>query len=129
MDGFTDAPQPTPVEQPAPQQIDDQGVDMPDGGVRYRLRQPVQAPGPKGIAEVTEIVCRRPTGMDILQVGNPVLFDPGRAQITHDIEKMPLMIFRLSSVTPAVLGKMTSEDLTGLFWAVTRFFLPPVGSI
>lgn len=97
----------------------------------YRLLVPIPVPGKGGMREISEVAVRRPTGMDILQVGNPVIFDPvsDPPRITHDHKRMPDMIFRLTSLTPPVLAKMDPQDLVGLFWHITPFFMPPVGRI
>ena len=117
-DGFSDLP----PEQAAPAQAEPQAAAT-DPNV-FILGTAISIPGKSG--PQTEIPVRRPTAGDILQVGNPVIFDPvsDPPQITHHPGRMSQMIFRLTGVSPPVQATMDPQDIVGLFWHLTPFFIP-----
>ena len=127
-EGFTDPPAPDDgtgaAGDAAADDAPETSVRYGDEGVTIMLAKPIPVPGRNGIKTVDRVVLRRPTGADILDIGNPVIFDPGRAQVTHDMQRMPLMIFRLSGIAPPALAKMDPQDLVDCFWAITPFFIP-----
>lgn len=90
----------------------------------YTLTTPIKAYG----EEVRVIRFRRPTGMDIVMVGNPVVFmphaDPPRVE--HDYPKLIKMMARLSDppIPSTSLAEMDPQDLVGLAWTVSPFFTP-----
>jgi len=123
-EGFSDPPLEPNPETAAQVEAFEGPIRYGDDGVSHVLAVPITVPAKGGTKTIDRIVFRRPTGGDILEVGNPVIFDPGRAQITHDMQRMPLMIFRLSGVQPPVLAKMDPRDLVDCMWAITPFFIP-----
>jgi len=93
----------------------------------HKLASPIQAYG----NEVTEIVFRKPTGMDIVQQGNPVIFDPisDPPRITFDERKMTAMISALAKIPVSSVQQMDPRDWVACAWMVAPFFVPVPGSV
>lgn len=106
---------------------------LADTRLRFFLSKPIEVPGTKEDpkTKLTEVVFRDPSGADLLAVGNPVIFDPvsNPPRVTHDPEKMAMMIWRLSGVTPGQQGQMAPQDWVGCAWLLTPFFVPPLDQI
>jgi hypothetical protein len=93
----------------------------------YALKTPIEAHGEK----LTELRFRAPTAKDILEIGNPVIFDPVSDPpiMTHDMHKMQAMLSRLAEVPPSSILELGPRDLVSCAWGVTPFFVPEAGSI
>jgi hypothetical protein len=93
--------------------------------VEVKLSTPINSFG----EEISVLKFRRPTGADLIRVGNPVIFDPitDPPRITHDMPKMVQMLVRLSGVPSSSFDHVDPRDLTAAAWAVTNFFLPTPG--
>lgn len=86
------------------------------------LSKPINAYG----EEVKVLRLRKPTGADIIAVGNPCPINPyvDPPEIKHDYKKVALMAARLANVPSSSLERLEAEDLIGLGWAIAPFFLP-----
>ena len=87
---------------------------------------PLRTPIPVYTDKVAELRLRRPTGRDLIQIGNPVIFDPVSEPpvIQHDMPRMAAMLARLSEIPASSIEKLEPEDLVDAAWAVTPFFIP-----
>lgn len=114
---------PPPSQPAAPEQSE---VRPPDER-KHILQKPVMAYG----RELTELVFREPTGMDILKHGNPVVFDPLTTppKITHDWPRMVPMLSDLAKVPMSTISQLHPQDLVACAWIVTPFFMPVPGSL
>jgi hypothetical protein len=90
--------------------------------VWVRLTKPIKSYG----EEVTVIKMRLPTAADIFRLGNPVEFDPisDPPKITHNFQRLQVMIARLANIPSGSLEKMATKDLVACAWALTPHFLP-----
>lgn len=79
--------------------------------------------------KVAEIKFRKPTGGDIIRIGNPVQFDPisNPPRISHDAGKMTAMMARLSGFPSSSFDFMEPQDWVSCAWALTPFFMPTPG--
>ena len=93
----------------------------------HNLAKPIQAHG----ETVSELRFREPTGADIVNVGNPVIFDMASdpPKVTHDDRKMAAMMARLANVPPSSIGLMGPQDWVACAWLLTPFFVPMAGAI
>jgi hypothetical protein len=93
--------------------------------VEVKLSKPINSFG----EEISVLKFRKPTGADLIRVGNPVIFDPitDPPRITHDMPKMVQMLMRLSGVPTSSFDQLDTRDLTAAAWAVTNYFLPTPG--
>lgn len=90
--------------------------------VMYPLSSPIRAYG----EEVTVIKLRKPSGRDLLEVGNPVIFYPHvePPRIEHHMDRVIAMAARTSdpSIPSSSLMEMDPQDMVGLAWAMSQFF-------
>jgi hypothetical protein len=93
--------------------------------VEVKLSKPINSFG----EELSVLKLRRPTGADLIRIGNPVIFDPitDPPRITHDMPKMVQMLMRLSGVPTSSFDQLDPRDLVAASWAVTNYFLPTAG--
>lgn len=95
-----------------------------DSGVVWKLSSPIMAMG----ESVTELRLRRPTGMDVLMVGNPVIMDASAEEpmstVRFDWPILGKMVSRLANVPLSTIGHMTPNELAALAWRLVPFFLP-----
>ena len=101
--------------------------EVDDGSVTVALRSPI----PVFADKVSTIKFRKPTGGDIIRVGNPVVFDPisDPPKITHDEKKMTVMMARLAGVPISSLDFLDPRDWTSCAWALSPFFMPTAGTV
>lgn len=87
---------------------------------------PVYNERTRTIERMKKITFRKPTALDIIELGNPVAYDPisEPPKIDHKPTIMIQMMTRLSGVPLASLAKMEPRDLVSCFWALTPFFMP-----
>lgn len=107
-------------DRPDPEQDDiGQSEDL-----EYTLSKAISAYG----ESVTVLKLRKPTGADLVRIGNPVNFYPHAdpIKIEHDMPKMVAMIARLSNIPSSSIEKIGPQDLIGLAWAISPFFIPAV---
>lgn len=100
-------------------------AEKPDDDLLIQaLAKPVKAHG----EDITELRCRRPTGKDVLELGNPVMVDPFADDpiktARFDWGVMAPMIARLAGVPMSTLGACEPSDLTTLAWKLAVFLLP-----
>lgn len=90
--------------------------------IEFPLRKPLKAYG----EEVSVLKIRKPTGADLLRVGNPVKFYPFAKPplVEHDMPRMIEMVARLSNVPSSSLEQLDPDELTTLAWHVSPFFIP-----
>jgi hypothetical protein len=90
----------------------------------YVLQKPIKSYG----KEVRVIKMRRPTGHDLMAVGNPVVFYPYTTpiKIEHDLPKVLNMVARISEppIPSGSLADMDPNDILGIAWAISPFFTP-----
>jgi hypothetical protein len=93
-----------------------------DVAIVFTLSKPIIAYGD----EVKVLRLRKPTGADLLRVGNPVKFSPFTSPPTveHDYAKVIAMAARLANVPSSSLEKLEPEELTSLAWELSPFFIP-----
>jgi hypothetical protein len=96
--------------------------EQPEAAVEYPLVKPISAYG----EDVSVLKMRKPTGADLLRIGNPVKFSPfsDPPQIEHDYAKVVAMVARLANVPSSSLERLETDDLTALAWVITPFFTP-----
>jgi|ERR1017187_6131952 hypothetical protein len=87
-----------------------------------QLRDPIQ--GLDGMLEA--LTMRKPTGLDLIQCGNPVLFDPisDPPKVEFDMPKMVKMIARLAGISTISVQLMSSSDIVSVCWNLSPHFLP-----
>ena len=75
---------------------------------------------------VSVLKLRKPTGADLIRVGNPVIFSPfaDPPRIEHDMSKVVAMVARLANVPSSSLEALDPQELTSLAWAISPFFVP-----
>lgn len=94
----------------------------PDAAITFTLGKPITAYN----EEVKVLNIRKPTGADLIAVGNPVKFSPFAKppSVEHDFPRLIEMVARLSNVPSSSLQKMEPEEMISLAWAVSPFFIP-----
>lgn len=101
---------------------------LPDGTFVIPLTTaiPVYDEVTKAITRVKVLKFRKPTGLDLIEVGNPVLFNPmaDPPSIEHKTGLMLRMMERLSDIPMASLYKLEPTDMVSCFWALTPVFMP-----
>jgi hypothetical protein len=102
----------------------DAAPDADDDMLVFPLSKPIKAYGDK----ITVIKMRRPEGMDLVIVGNPVIYYPHvePARVEHDFEKVVKMVARLSEpkIPSQSIATLDQKDLVGLAWVISPFFIP-----
>lgn len=90
--------------------------------IEYPLAEPIPAYG----EQVKILKLRKPNGVDLIQVGNPVAFYPyaDPVKVEHDMPKVIAMLARLSGVPSSSIERIGPTDLVGLAWAISPFFIP-----
>ena len=90
--------------------------------IEFKLRTPIVAYGD----EISVLKLRKPTGTDLLRVGNPVKFSPFTTppSVEHDFQRVIEMVARLSGVPSSSIEKMDPQELTALAWEISPFFIP-----
>lgn len=93
-----------------------------DIAVEFPLVKPINAYG----EELKVLKLRKPTGTDLLRIGNPVKFSPysDPPSVDHDYPKVLAMVARLANVPSSSLERLDTDDLTALAWTITPFFIP-----
>lgn len=78
---------------------------------------------------VKALTFRKPTGDDIIRLGNPVEFDAfaDPPKIRHDMPTMVSMMARLSGAPTTSFRHMDPNDLVSCAWALSHFFIPMPG--
>jgi hypothetical protein len=96
--------------------------DDDDAALEYTLKKPILAMG----EEKTVLKFREPTGADLIAVQNPVIFYPYAVpvKIEHDMPKMVAMIARLANIPSSSVAQISPQDLIGIAWLLSPFFLP-----
>jgi Phage tail assembly chaperone proteins, E, or 41 or 14 len=96
--------------------------EKPDIAFEYPLAQPINAYN----EEVSILKIRKPTGIDLIEVGNPVTFYPyaDPVKVEHDFPKVRKMVARLANVPSSSVDRISPQDLIGLAWAISPFFIP-----
>ncbi len=72
---------------------------------------------------VTELPIRKPTGLDMIEAGSPVVFDSTTGKAELDIPKCYTMTARLSGVPERALLAIDAGEMLDLFWLVASFFM------
>lgn len=76
-----------------------------------------------GKTEVDELPIRAPTGLDLMQVGTPVLYDSDTGKADLDIPRCYAMTSRLSNIPENVLYRIDTAEMLNLFWLIASFFM------
>ena len=97
-----------------------------DGSVSVELKNPIRAYNDT----LSAIKFRKPTGGDMMRIGNPVDFDPisDPPKISHNNHMVP-MLARLANIPTSSFENMDTQDLVACYWAVTPFFMPTPGRV
>ncbi|MGH6739381.1 MAG: phage tail assembly protein [Bradyrhizobium sp.] len=75
--------------------------------------------------EVDVLKVRRPTAIDLIQIGNPVLYTPGSPpRIELDFVKLIAFLARLSQVPSSSLERLDPQDLIEIGWSLAPFLVP-----
>ena len=92
---------------------------------------PLSAPVFMADAKIEEISFRKPTGLDLMMVGNPVKMTPygGAEDAVVDYRLAYAMLERLSGVPIKVLQTIDPAEATELFWVMGTFFTPGLQTI
>lgn len=88
----------------------------------FELTTPILSYG----EEIKVLNLRKPTGADLIRIGNPVLFTPHvePPRVEHDMPRMVTMIATLSNTPSSSIATMDPKDLIGLAWSLSPFFIP-----
>lgn len=88
----------------------------------YPLDKPISAYG----EEVKVLKLRKPTGLDLIEIGNPVTWYPYAEppKVEHDMQKVMKMVARLANIPSSSINKLDTRDLVGLAWLISPFFIP-----
>jgi hypothetical protein len=94
----------------------------PKIAIEFPLDEPINAYG----EELTVLKLRKPTGIDLIEIGNPVNFYPYATpvKIEHDMAKVQAMVARLANIPSSSVARIGPQDLVGLAWAISPFFIP-----
>jgi phage terminase large subunit-like protein len=97
-------------------------ADAVEYALEFTLSKPIQAYG----EDVSVLKMRKPTGKDLIQVGNPVTFYPHvePVKIEHDMGRVVQMAARMANVPSSSIERMDPDELTALAWAISPFFIP-----
>jgi len=101
----------------------DQGdASKPDGPLEFKLSKPILSFG----KQIDTLTLRKPTGADLIRIGNPVIFTPhvDPPRVEHDMARVIAMVAKLSGVPSTSLETLDPADLVGLAWAISPFFMP-----
>jgi hypothetical protein len=109
---------------PAPEKPDDDAAAADAAAAEITL--PLRKPIPVYTDKVSTLKLRRPTGSDLVQIGNPVIFDPVSYPpvVRHDMPRMCAMLARLADIPESSIERLEPEDLVAAAWAVSPFFIP-----
>lgn len=90
--------------------------------IEFPLKTPINAYG----EDVSVLKLRKPTGADLIAVGNPVKFSPFTKPPTveHDYPRIVEMAARLANVPSSSIAKLDPDELIMLAWAISPFFIP-----
>lgn len=72
---------------------------------------------------VDELPIRKPTGLDMLEGGSPVVFDSSTGKAELDLPGCYAMTSRLSGVPQRALLGIDPGEMIDLFWAISSFFI------
>ncbi|MCX5496434.1 phage tail assembly protein [Kaistia dalseonensis] len=93
-----------------------------DNKIRVPLSRAIPAHG----EQISELVFREPSGLDIARCGNPVklnfAYDP--PEVTFDEPKMARMMSMLGDVPASTIEKLTGSDWNACAWMLSGFFIP-----
>ena len=73
--------------------------------------------------QVTELPIRKPNGLDMIEVGTPVIFDSATGKAELDIPKCYEMVSRLSTMPTKTLLTIDPGEMLDLFWMIASFFM------
>jgi hypothetical protein len=93
-----------------------------DGSITFNLVKPI----PVFKDSVHSIRFRKPTGEDLIRIGNPVEYDPYGvgATVRHDMGRMVAMMAALSGYPTSSFRHMDPNDMVSCAWALSPFFMP-----
>jgi hypothetical protein len=99
----------------AKQPTDYQKKKKPEIAIEFPLDEPINAYG----EEVSVLKLRKPTGIDLIEIGNPVNFYPYATpvKIEHDMPKVQAMVARLANIPSSSIAasvRMISSAWRGL---------------
>ncbi len=91
------------------------------------LSKPIEAHG----ETISRLVLREPTARDLLNIGNPVIFDPlsEPPKLVHDERRMNQMLSALAGLPPSSIAMMAPRDWITAAWGISPFFVPIPGKI
>lgn len=72
---------------------------------------------------VDELPIRKPTGLDMIEIGSPVTFDSMTGKAELDLPKCYAMTARLSGMPERALLGIDVGEMQDLFWLVASFFM------
>lgn len=121
-DDTKDAPNAPAMPAPAAVSIKADSKKTADFEYAYPLTKPIKAYD----EEISVIKYRKPNGGDLIAVNNPVTFYPYEdpVRVEHDMPRMVKMLARLSGIPSSSIAMLEPDDLIGLAWAVSPFFIP-----
>ncbi len=73
--------------------------------------------------QVDELPIRKPNGLDMIEVGTPVLYDSYTGKAELDIPKCYAMISRLSNMPEKILLSIDPGEMLDFFWMAASFFM------
>jgi Phage tail assembly chaperone proteins, E, or 41 or 14 len=111
-----------PRKQPEPKPVKEAEAPPRAKEIPIDLTTPVQAHG----ETVKKLVFRRPTGGDIMQMGEgyPIIIDWGTGRVTPHPKVMSDMMSVLASVPPSTIRQLDAEDWATCAYALMGFFPP-----
>ena len=73
--------------------------------------------------QIDELPIRKPNGLDMLEIGSPVVFDSDSGKAELDIPKCYAMTERLSAMPMKILLSIDPGEMHDLFWLIASFFM------
>ena len=73
--------------------------------------------------QIDELPIRKPSGLDMLEVGSPVVYDSITGKAELDIPKCYAMTSRLSAMPEKALLGIDAGEMLDLFWLIASFFM------
>jgi hypothetical protein len=104
-----------------PETEEEKPARLPDL-IEFELIDPIMAYG----EEVKVLKIRKPTGADLLRIGNPIkigMFSEPPT-IDYDFPKVIAMVARLTNIPSPSLEKLSTDQMVALAITISPFFMP-----
>lgn len=107
-------------------------TDLDAGESENEIVQTLSSPIPAHGKQIKEVRCRKPSGGDIMRIGNPISFNPFDENPEQTIQINPSvmgrMISHLAEIPTSSVERMAPHDFMSLGWKLAHFFIPGVST-